>query len=146
MALVYQPEKPAVVDMNDLSNNRFIYIITTPSFQVTVSADGINFQSVPVTWPIAGDNPPFPSIAKTPYGWHIMAGDKWGDYGVPNLRHIYSKDLKTWKVLETNSPVRSSYKGANLYYEAATNRLWAYGHSGVASYGGYLFWLTAGNF
>lgn len=39
MALVYQPDKPETVDTDDLANNRFVYILTTPTPKVCVSAD-----------------------------------------------------------------------------------------------------------
>lgn len=148
MALVYDASKPYALDTQNLGNNRFVYILTTPSPKVCISYDGVNFVSFPLAWPIAGDKPVFASLARTPYGWHILAGDKWGTNGVTYLRHIYSPDLRAWKVLESNSPVKSKYgyKSGNLYFDAARNRLWAFGPSGSASVGGNLFWLTARSF
>jgi len=144
MALVYQPEKPNAIDLDDPTNNRFVYIVGS---LLTVSADGVHFTYVNANWPFPGDDPVFASLAKTPYGWHLMAGDKWLDCcGVIQVRHLFSTDLKTWKVLETATSVKAGIKGVNLYYEAATNRLWAYSHSGVPYGGGRLFWLTAKSF
>ena len=146
MALVYDASKPYGLDTQDLGNNRFVYILTTPSPKVCISYDGVNFVSFPLAWTIAGDKPVFASLARTPYGWHIMAGSKWdSNIGVPYLRHVFSRDLRKWKVLETNSPVKSKsgYKAGNLYFDSARNRLWAFGPSGSASVGGNLFWITA---
>lgn len=145
MAMVYDASKPYGLDTQNLANNRFVYILTTPSPKVCISYDGVNFTSFPLVWPIAGDAPVFASLARTPYGWHILAGDKWGPNGVTYLRHVFSTDLRTWKVLEVNSPVKSKagYKAGNLFYDASRNRLWAFGPSGQANVGGNLFYLTA---
>jgi hypothetical protein len=145
-ALIYNPEKPATVNLSDARENRFI--LFGNKFEMLVSGDGVNFKSVPTTWPIASDSPVFVSMEKTPFGYHILAGDQWNNaYGVANIRHLFSKDLKTWKVLETDSSMNNPhhYKGAHLRYDSNSNRLWAYSpcDSGACSM---LGWLTPKDF
>jgi hypothetical protein len=143
-ALVFDPTKPAVVDTVNPTNNRFIMFGSMNT--ILISADGVNYRSVLTQWPssIASDSAVFVSMEKTPYGFHMMAGANWDEQrGTTIVRHLFSRDLKTWKVLETKSVMKNPrfYKGVHLRYDPSTNRLWAF--SGCeASSCGYLAWMT----
>lgn len=147
VGLLYDPTKPGVVDVSDPSNNRFIFLVGGP-LSIAVSANGLDFHTaavIPWTTLFPGDSPTFPTFARTPYGWHVMAGNGWGkNTGVRYWRHIFSADLVTWKVLETASPAKVNwyYKTGSLSYDPSTNRLWVLGVVGETT-GNKLWWTAA---
>jgi hypothetical protein len=147
-ALVFDPSKPAAIDLVNPQNNRFIMFGNKNT--MLVSADGVNFKSVAMKWPseISTDTPVFVSLQKTPFGFHMMAGSNWDNLvGTQTVRHLFSKDLINWKVIELKTPSKSKYyKGVHLRYEPATNRLWAFSSGGRKDPSGYLSWITPRDF
>lgn len=138
-ALVVQEDKPATIDTANPANNRFLvwedaYTIDGVAKKLVLiySADGVewhfyrdaNNQVVDV-WPkdpaVAGDTPVFPTAARTPYGYHLIAADK---YPAAHHRHLWSCDGLTWRVLEANAPTfigtDGNAKGTNLAYDPST--------------------------
>lgn len=146
--LVYQPDKPREIDVNNVAENRFILIAKRDWF--LVSNDGLNFKKAPVSWPFSEDILVFASMIRTPYGYHIMSGDSWvPGRGTTRVRHLFTRDFKTWTVLEENTSFRppDNYKGIQLTYEPYANKIWAF--SDCTMRGGYrcktgkLGWIEA---
>lgn len=81
----------------------------------STSHDGIHWTADKTdAWPVelAGDSPQFPSAARTPYGYHLIAADQWP---AQHHRHLWSCNGRDWRVLEMDAPTINS-KGANLAY------------------------------
>lgn len=145
--LVYNPKGESMINLVNPAKNRFVTIGTEKS--IYVSCDGINYVSVPITTPFPKDRMVFASLAKTPYGFHIMTGADWTDAkGVVIVRHLFSKDLRTWHALESASVLKNPqfYKGVHLSYDEATNRLWAFSPCGSVNPCGILAWMIPQNF
>jgi hypothetical protein len=148
--LIFNPKGSSQVDLSDLTNNRFI-TFGQKNF-ILVSADGVNYHKASISWPksLAADYPVFVSMEKTPFGYHILSGNNWDNkVGVRYIRHLYSKNLVDWKVLERDSGMNNPnhYKGAHLRYEAKTKRLWSFAPCGYGKNNcSYLGWLKAKEF
>lgn len=125
--LVFQPDKPDKINKKNIAENRFILIAKRDWF--LVSNDGVNFEKAPISWPFPNDIPVFASMIRTPYGYHIMSGDDWVQLvGTSHVRHLFTKDFKTWTILEENTPFRpaGNYKSIQLTYEPIQKRVWAF--------------------
>lgn len=95
----------------------------------STSHDGIHWTADKAdAWPVelSGDSPQFPSAARTPYGYHMIAADQWP---AQRHRHLFSCDGEKWRVLEMDAPTINQ-KGANLTYSdgtlyaVAAGRIW----------------------
>lgn len=93
------------------------------------SHDGLHWTADNVdAWPaeLAGDSPQFPSVARTPYGYHQITANQWP---ATAHRHLFSCDGERWRVLEMSAPTINQ-KGANLTYHdgiiyaVAAGRIW----------------------
>ena len=117
------------------------------------SADGVNYSLVKTNiqsvLPV-GDAPVFIGMTETPFGYHMLLADRWDNRtnSTKRVTHLFSKDLKSWKILELNSEMKNKkyYKGAHLYYDAGTNKVWSFSSCGEAESCGYLGWFTAQEF
>lgn len=89
------------------------------------SADGVSWTSDGLNvWPIAGESPQFVTAAKDQFGYHLIGANT---YPATALRHAWSCDGLSWRIIETASEVinTSVGKGTNLVYEPTTNLLHA---------------------
>jgi hypothetical protein len=142
--LIYNPQGSATIDLVDLIKNRFITL--GENRDIFVSADGINYQSVSINHPFPKDRLVFASLAKTPYGYHLTSSANWSDaYYTTTVRHLFSKDLKNWVALESNSYMKNPlfYKGVHLSYDQVSKKLWAVSPCGTGSACGWVAWLEA---
>lgn len=140
--LIYNPEGSATLNLNDLTKNRFI--TTGESKDILVSADGVNYTSVPMNHPFPNDRLVFASIAKTPYGFHLTSSANWSDrYFTTTVRHLFSKDLVNWYALESNSFLKNPnfYKGVQLNYDEKSEKLWAISPCGSVGLCSFVAWL-----
>ena len=139
-SLIVQEEKPAVLDTFNPINNR--YLVWEDAYSIdgvykrmvlVYSADGVDWRfyrnalgEVIDVWPndpsVAADQPVFPTTTKTPYGFHLIAGDRWP---TSFHRHLYSCDGLTWRVIEIQADTYAGPKGTNLAYEATTGLIHA---------------------
>lgn len=140
--LIFNPKASAILDLNDPTQNRFITIGTNS--EIYVSADGLNYQSIPIQTPFEKDRQVFASLAKTPKGFHIMTGSNWVDgTGVSIIRHLFSRDLRVWHSIETESVLKNPhfYKGVHLSYDEKSGFLWAFSPCGSSNACGILAYL-----
>lgn len=132
-SLIVQEEMPATVDHANPIDNRYLMWEDATGLAPLIlcySADGLNWYyhrdgtGTPVNmWPVAGDAPVFPTACLGANGaFHLIARDSWPGTA---LRHIYSHDGLTWKVLDMKSPVDNPgyTKGTNLVYDPVTQTL-----------------------
>jgi len=138
-SLIVQEDKPPTLDMANPANNRFL--VWEDSYNIegvykkmalVYSADGIDWHfyrdasgKVIDVWPnnilsTASDTPVFPSTVKTPFGYHMIAANKWP---ATAQRHLWSCNGLTWNVIEDEADtfVPEYYKGTNLSYDPSTN-------------------------
>ncbi len=132
--LIHNAQGPSTIDFNDLTSNRFITV--GENRDIMVSADGVNFYSIPMQHSLDKDRLVFASIAKTPFGFHLMTCSNWSDlYYTTTIRHLFSKDLINWFPIEPNSYLKNTqfYKGVHLSYDSIHGKLWAYSPCGVSN-------------
>lgn len=145
--LIYNPDGSSVIDEVDLTRNKFI--TTGERLNILVSSDGINFKSFNLNYPYPKDRLIFTSLARTPFGYHMMTNANWSDkYYTIAVRHLFSQDLINWIPLESYASFKNPnfYKGIHLSYDVTANRLWAIspcGNDGACSFVG---WLTPQDF
>lgn len=142
--LIYNPQGSPKLDLVDLTRNRFITI--GENRDIFVSADGVNYKSTKMNHPFAKDRLIFASIAKTPYGYHLMSSSNWSDsYYTSAVRHLFSKDLVNWYILESSSFLKNPdfYKGVHLSYDESSKKLWALSPCGIEKHCAFLAWLQA---
>lgn len=140
--LIVQEEKPGVLNNEHPMENRYLVwedattMIPSKKLILLYSADGADWRfyrdtsgEIVDVWPVelASDpNPMFPTAARTPYGYHLIAAD---NYPVNYQRHLFSCDGLKWRVLEYQSATFMSNvvnpKGTNLVYEPTTGLLHA---------------------
>ena len=136
--LIVQEEKPADSEPKTPAQSRFLlwndaYTIDgEPKKLVLIhSADGRRWHfhrdaegTVADVWPeeLAGDRPVFPAACKTPFGYHLICGDR---YPVEAHRHLFSEDGTSWRILERQSATYAGYKGTNLAYDQTTGLIHA---------------------
>ena len=145
--LIYNPSGSATLDLVNLTKNRFVTV--GENRNIFVSADGINYSSVPMNHPFPKDRLVFAALAKTPYGYHLTSCANWSDtYNTTTVRHLFSKDLKNWVAIESNSFLKhpTFYKGVHLSYEESTQRLWALSPCGSFEGCSFLAWMNPKNF
>lgn len=133
--LVYNSLGSSQIDLNNLTNNRFVTL--GENQDLLVSADGINYHKVKINHPFEKDRFIFASLVKTKYGYHIASSANWNDrYFTTTVRHLFSKDLVNWYAIESNSFLKNPkfYKGVHLSYDEATDRLWAISPCGIADF------------
>jgi hypothetical protein len=146
-AMVVQEEKPAVLDVANPTNNRFVAWEDGYGYELDgiykklvliYSADGFDWRFyrdasgvVIDVWPndpaVANDFTVFESATRTPYGYHMIAPDKWPPTA---HRHLWSCDGLKWSVVDLNAGTYNQvsatvHKGTNLVYEPATNLIHA---------------------
>ena len=124
--LVWNPAGSTELDLVNYANNRFI--TTGESRDILISNDGVNFVSIPMNHPFPHDRLIFTSLAKTPYGFHMMTSANWSDkYYTTTVRHLFSKNLIDWYPIESNSFLKNPnfYKGVHLSYDETNDKLWA---------------------
>jgi hypothetical protein len=144
-SLIVREDMPATLNNTVPTNNRFLIYegngyCPAPSRACTklsllYSADGVSwyFYRNPVTnevadlWPAAAPvgpaGPNFVSSTKTPFGYHVIAGDDWG---VNAHRHIWSENGLNFQVIEMSADTMgTSSKGTNLAYDPGTNLIHA---------------------
>jgi hypothetical protein len=140
--LVYNPQGSTTLDLVNLPNNRFVTI--GENRDIFVSADGVSYTSVPMNHPFPKDRLVFASLAKTPYGYHLTSSANWNDaYYTTTVRHLFSKDLKNWVPIESNSYLKNPlfYKGIHLSYDEVSGKLWALSPCGSDGACGFVAWL-----
>ncbi len=140
--LIFNARGDKEINLQDLTKNRFITL--GEKMNLLVSGDGVNYKSVPIDYPFPKDRLVFASIAKTPYGYHLTSTANWSDvYYTTTIRHLFSKDLVHWYVLEENSYLKNPnfYKGLHLSYDEKSNRLWAISSCGSTHACGIVAWL-----
>ena len=145
--LIYNAKGSAQLNLVDLTKNRFITI--GENRDIFVSADGINYRSVPMNHPFAKDRLVFASMAKTPYGYHLTSSANWSDvYYTTTVRHLFSKDLRNWYPIESNSFLKNPrfYKGVHLSYDEKSKKLWAISPCGAIEPCSFLAWLEPKDF
>jgi hypothetical protein len=150
-ALVVQEEKPATLDTVNPANNRYLiwedaYSIDGVAKKLVLiySADGENWHFyrnatniVIDVWPtdpaVIADGPVFPSVVRTPFGYHLIAADTWPG---KHHRHLWSCNGLTWRVLEASAPTfvgnDGNAKGTNLAYDPAAGLV----HAATLNYQG----------
>ncbi|MBC7714437.1 MAG: hypothetical protein H7177_13915, partial [Rhizobacter sp.] len=110
--LVWNPNGSKDLDLKDLTNNKFITI--GENRDMFVSNDGVNFKSIKMNHPFPKDRLVFASLAKTPFGFHMMTCANWSDrYYTMAVRHLFSKDLVNWYPIESSTFLKNPqfYKG-----------------------------------
>jgi hypothetical protein len=85
---------------------------------------------------LLGESVIFPSVAKTPKGYHMITSKNWP---VTAQRHLFSCDGLTWTLLGKPTSKGATYlssrgKNTNLYYDAATRTVLALESYLVGSY------------
>lgn len=140
--LVYNPEGSSTLDINNPTKNRFVTV--GENKDIMVSADGIDYKSIPMKQPFPNDRLTFASLVKTPFGYHMTTCANWSDnYFTTTVRHLFSKDLINWISIEANSFLKNPkfYKGIHLSYDEKTNKLWAFSPCGSDEACGFLAWV-----
>ena len=140
--LVVQEEKPEVLNSDHPAENRYLVwedattMVPSKKLILLYSADGADWRfyrdtsgEIVDVWPTElsfDPNPMFPTAARTPFGYHLIAVD---NYPVNYQRHLFSCDGLKWRVLEyqaaTYMPNVINPKGTNLVYEPSTGLLHA---------------------
>jgi hypothetical protein len=141
--LIYNPDGSPEIDEVDLTNNKFI--TTGEQLNILVSNDGLNYKSFKMNYPYPKDRLIFSSIAKTPFGYHLMSNSNWSEkYYTISVRHLFSKDLIHWIPLESYASLKNPnfYKGIHLSYDSGSNRLWAVSPCGTHNPCSFISWLT----
>lgn len=141
--LIYNAKGDSEINLSDLTKNKFITIGENKN--IFVSADGVHYRSIPMNHPFPKDRLVFASIAKTPYGFHMMTCANWSDkYYTTTVRHLFSKDLVNWIPLESTSSLKNPdfYKGIHLSYDEKSDRLWAISPCGTSDACSIGAWLT----
>ncbi len=131
--LIFNPNGSQTIDLINLTKNRFVTI--GDNQDLLISTDGINFTSVKIKHPFSKDRFIFASLIKTRYGYHLTSSSNWSDsYYTTTVRHLFSKDLMNWYILESNSFLRNPnyYKGIHLSYDEKEDRIWALSPCGTA--------------
>ncbi len=139
--LVWNPAGSAELDLENYANNRFV--TTGESRDILISNDGINFVSIPMNHPFPHDRLIFTSLAKTPFGFHMMTSANWSDrYYTTTVRHLFSKNLIDWYPIESNSFLKNPqfYKGVHLSYDEKNDKLWAISPCGSENGCTYVAW------
>ncbi len=147
VGLVYNPSGSLNLNLTDLAKNRFITI--GEDRNIFVSADGVNYKSIPMKHPFPKDRLVFASMAKTPYGFHLMSNANWSDsYYTTTVRHLFSKDLINWNPIESNAFLKNPkfYKGIHLSYDEKADKLWAVSPCGTNEGCGFVAWVKPKNF
>ncbi len=142
VGLVYNPAGSLNLNLIDLTKNRFITI--GEDRNILVSADGVNYKSIPMNHPFPKDRLVFASMAKTPYGFHLMSNANWSDsYYTTTVRHLFSKDLINWHPIESNSFLKNPkfYKGVHLSYDEKADKLWAISPCGASGGCSFVAWV-----
>ncbi len=124
--LVWNPNGSETLDLENYANNRFI--TTGEDRNIFISNDGVNFKSIVMKYPFPHDRLIFTSMAKTPYGFHMMNCANWSDkYYTTTVRHLFSKDLVNWYPIESSTFLKNPdfYKGVHLSYDGKNDKLWA---------------------
>jgi hypothetical protein len=132
------------IETEDLTRNRFITIGENKN--ILISADGINYKSVPIEHPFAADQLVFASIARTPFGFHMTSASNWdANYYTTTIRHLFSKDLRHWIPIEFTSHMKNPkhFKGVHLSYDETAKKLWAVSSCGTKQPCGLMGWIEA---
>ena len=140
--LVYNPKGSSKLDLVHLAKNRFVTI--GENRDIFVSADGINYKSIPMNHPFANDRLVFASLARTPFGFHLVTCANWSDlFYTTTVRHLFSKDLRNWYPIESNSFLKNPnfYKGIHLSYDEKAKKLWALSPCGSVEGCSFLAWV-----
>lgn len=140
--LIYNAKGSQTLDLKNLTQNRFITI--GENRDIFVSADGINYKSISMNHPFPKDRLVFASMANTPFGFHLTTCANWSDkYYTTTVRHLFSKDLKNWYPIESNSYLKNPqfYKGIHLSYDEKSKKLWAISPCGSSDKCSFLAWL-----
>ena len=136
--LIVQEQFGPVPDHETPSNNRFLLwndayaIDNKPKRLVLIySADGEQWffyrnalGEVADVFPssLSNDKPVFPAACRTPFGYHLIAGDR---YPCTSHRHLFSKDAVNWQILEHHCPTYAHHKGTNLAFEQKSGQIHA---------------------
>ena len=140
--LIVQEDKLQVLDNVYPTNNRYLVwedastMVPSKKLILLYSADGKDWRfhrdpsgDIVDVWPTelsVDSNPMFPTAARTPFGYHLIAAD---NYPVNYHRHLFFCDGLKWRVLEyqaaTYMPNIVNPKGTNLVYEPSTGLLHA---------------------
>lgn len=140
--LVVQEDKLPELDSIHPTNNRFLIwedattMVASKKMILLFSADGSNWKfyrntsgEIADVWPSelsTDNNPMFPAVARTRFGYHLIAAD---NYPAKYHRHLFSCDGIKWRVLEYQSATYRlntvNPKGTNLVYEPSTGLLHA---------------------
>lgn len=98
----------------DIGPNLYLMHAPLPCMPADWRTDGAN------QWPTPGEQPQFVSVAKTPYGYHMIGATATA------MKHVFScTGLPPWTILEPHAPVQTSDKGTNLSWESSTNTIHA---------------------
>jgi hypothetical protein len=144
--LIYNPSGSSQLNLTEPENNRFITV--GEDRDILVSNDGVNYASIPMNHPFPKDRLVFASIARTPFGFHMMTCANWSDtYYTTTVRHLFSKDLINWVSIEDNSFLKNPnfYKGVHLSYDEESKKLWALSPCGKGNCD-FLAWLEPRDF
>ncbi|MBC7713340.1 MAG: hypothetical protein H7177_08375, partial [Rhizobacter sp.] len=142
--LVWNPNGSKDLDLKDLTNNKFITI--GENRDMFVSNDGVNFKSIKMNHPFPKDRLVFASLAKTPFGFHMMTCANWSDrYYTMAVRHLFSKDLVNWYPIESSTFLKNPqfYKGVHLTYDEPSKKLYAISPCGSTKGCSFVAWTEA---
>jgi hypothetical protein len=145
--LIYNADGSEELNLIDLTKNRFVTV--GENRDIFISNDGINYKSIPMNHPFPKDRLVFASLAKTPFGFHLTSTSNWSDsYYTTTVRHLFSKDLKNWYPIESNSFLKNPrfYKGVHLSYDEKSKKLWAISPCGANEPCSFLAWLEPKDF